>query len=368
MTDQRYCEECGAAVEAGLRFCPECGKALPGPAAAGAEREPDPPAASGAVEWDHEMRLVQNPFMIYDMAKVWGIAVMAPFLLIAGLAFWEGTYGGLVAVGKICFYIFVGFFILSLLIMLLIFRNRYPVHYCIDKKGVGMESRSTTASRASTLAIIAGLLSGGSRGMTTAGAGFLAKAGESAHLPWKELDAAHYYPERHAISLMNNWRVVVRLEMPPEVYPQVEARVRAAIAKNEAKHGVPQVRETPAPLRAIMTLLALLFGWALLGDEKPLVIPQAVVLLVAVAAIAALWTKRATSRGLGAVVLIVAAGVAGYAWFQGEFENRGKEHWAVALFAELLLWGFYAGIGAAILAGKLRTEPLPPRSGGGPAA
>ncbi|MCB1226753.1 MAG: hypothetical protein KDK99_13140 [Verrucomicrobiales bacterium] len=366
MSDTRYCEACGAAVEAGLRFCPECGQPL---------REPEEPAkktapadsssrastaSAAAIEWDHEMRLVQNPFMIYDMIKVWGIGSMAPLLLLAGLSFWEGSYRGLAAAGFISFWIFLGFLILSALIMLVIFRNRYPIHYCVDRKGIGMESRSTTASKVSTLAILAGLLGGGSRGMTTAGAGFLAKAGENAHLPWRELNGAHYYPERNAISLMNDWRVVVRLEMPAEIYPQMEERVRAAIAKNETKHGPPKMRETPAPLRAILTLLAILFGWALLGDEKPLVIPPAVVLAVVAMTIVALWSNRGLSKALGALALIGGAAVAIYAYAQGEFENRWKEYWGLALFAELVLWGFFLGVGGFILAGKLRTQPLTP--------
>lgn len=352
MSEALQCAKCGAAVEAGLRFCPDCGEPLAVTAAPTVSRG----GAPEVIEWDHTMRLVQNPFMIYDMMKVWGLASLAPLLLIAGLGFWEGNYTALAMVGKVCVGIFLGFLLLSALIMVLLFRNRYPLHYSIDTSGIGMASRSVTASRTSTLAILLGLL-GGRSGLTTAGAGFLAKSGETAHLPWKDLEDAHYYPERHAISLMNDWRVVVRMEMPPALYPQVETKVRAAVEKNQRKRGLPQRRATPAPLRAILTLLAILFGWALLGDEKPLVVPGALVLLAGIAAIVAMWADKGASRIAAAVALAVTLGSIGYALFSGGFENQDEPHWTAAFWAELLLFSLYAGIGAFVWMGRLRSRP-----------
>ena len=85
--------------------------------------------------------------------------------------------------------------------------------------------------------------------------------------------------------------------------------------------------------------------------------PGVFVLLAGIAAVVAMWSGRGVSRIAAAVALLVTLGAVGYAFFAGEYDNQDEAHWMAALMAELLLLSLYAGIGAFVWMGRLRTCP-----------
>jgi hypothetical protein len=309
------------------------------------------------------MPLVTNPFVLYDTVKMFAAGALFPLFLLVALAFWEGSYEGIPFAARISLFLFGGLFAAGALVMLVVFGNRMPYEYRLDHDGALMASTSVRGRRLSNLAIAIGLLAG-PRGLTTAGSGLLAKANAAAFLPWKELGGARFYPRSHRIALMNDWRRVLLLEIPPALYPEVAARVRAEAARVRDLAAEQTWPATAPAIRAWLSLFVVLFTLALMGDAKPLAVSPGVALVSGVLALAALWTKRWISLGLAGLLVAVVTGFNVYAWLDGQFGHVGKPDWLVAFATQVVLTAFFVGLGLMILLGLVRScarpRPAPP--------
>lgn len=299
------------------------------------------------------MPLVTNPFLLYDLCKVWGIASLSILLLATALAFWEGSYEGILFLGKFCLAIFAGFMVLSYLIMLVVFRNRWPVGYRIDDRGILMASLDRTGVWVGRIATVTGALAG-RRGLTTSGAGLLSLAGRSAELSWKEFGGANFYPRQNRISLLNSWRVVVRLEIPPDRYRKIESLIRARLPQSSDGELRPP---SAAPFRAIMSLLVIAFGISLLGGEKPLGIPAPFTLISIISMLVGLWSGTPVSRTAGTLGTLSTIAPVVAAWRGGQFVHTQSPAWEIALLFEFIFLGYFVWLGLGLAIGRIRTRP-----------
>lgn len=304
------------------------------------------------------MPLVTNPFVMFDFVKMFGGGALFPLFLLVALAFWEGSYEGIPFAARISVFLFGGLLAAGVLVMLVVFGNRMPYEYRLDRDGALMASTSVRGRRLSTLAVAVGLLAG-PRGLTTAGSGLLAKANAAAFLPWKELGGARFYPGSHRITLMNDWRRVLLLEIPPALYPQVAARIRTEAARlRDVAAGRPRPATAPA-VRAWLSLFVVLFTLALMGDAKPLEISPGVALGSGALALVALWATPRISLGAAGALVAVVVGFNAHAWLGGQFDHLGKPDWRMAFVTQMVLTAFFFGLGLVILLGLVRSRVRP---------
>ncbi len=111
--------------------------------------------------------------------------------------------------------ILLGFLLLYLLICVIFFGNRFPTRFLLSPNGIGWQSRSRRGRTANRVAVVAGVLAGSA---STAGAGLLAASTETGMIDWLTIGHVKKYPEERVITIMNSWRVVVRLYCTPENY------------------------------------------------------------------------------------------------------------------------------------------------------
>jgi len=202
----RSCPAFGATARADARFCPQCGASLVD--------------ALGRYQWIISVPMVHNRFILYDLAKVlfWSAVVIAVLMLLI-----LGIFGddhdflrGYLKIMQIFGFILAGFAVLALAIMLVFFGNRYRIGFIVDGNGIGWFSAMARTKWAARAAVAGGLIAG-EPGLL--GAGLLGQASEKGKIEWGDIRRLKLYPALGVISVMNSWRVVVRLYCNPEIYP-----------------------------------------------------------------------------------------------------------------------------------------------------
>lgn len=250
MSRGSVCFRCGHPVRPEESRCPSCGlerqpqaaapavpsppppppaSPVPPPPAAPVPVPPPPPAGPATatelpvLTWDIACPLLASRFFWLDMLKVWGLTYLFIALLlgsIIGLS--EGLEEALPVVG-IMGLVVGGLFILSLLVVLVLFARGYPSRFTVTSQGVRVETISRAALTSNRAAVLMGLLAASA---TTAGAGLLAMSQEQMSFPWRRIQRVTEYPHLQVITLSNSWRTVARLYCRPEDYATIAAWVQ----------------------------------------------------------------------------------------------------------------------------------------------
>jgi hypothetical protein len=229
----KFCSKCGSEVSPTARFCPKCGRpmAIEGSSADTGFTLLDSPQA---LEWEIAFPLLTNRFFLYDMAKLlfWTFLIVNGLMLTIFLI--QREFDALLPMVQLSGLIILGFALLAAAITAVIFGNRFPTRFAVRPDGVFYESLSGRASTLNRAAIVAGILAGKPG---AAGAGLLAASQETGGIIWHDVRTVHEYPNQCVISLMNSWRVVLRLYCRPEDYPRVIELVHAYAAAGSIPAG-----------------------------------------------------------------------------------------------------------------------------------
>lgn len=158
---------------------------------------------------------------------MFGISAFIMIALVGGLiALTEGIKSALPMV-SMTLMIVGGLFVLSVVIILVVFGNRLSMSFVIDDKGVNARVVDRRARTANRLAAITGALAGRPG---VAGAGLIAMSSEETGTVWSGIASASYDPRRHTITLRNDWRPVVYLFCTPQTYEEAAQRIADGLA------------------------------------------------------------------------------------------------------------------------------------------
>ena len=234
----------------------------------GEEVTPNPEAPDAAADertdaitWTYDIRLITNPFMLYEFVKVSGLSVLISYALV-------GLTGSIVEGGLALLpwpVVVVGF--ISMLVLMcaasLLMGNRSRATFVVSPKGVGYEAGSREKALSRTTAAV-GALTGSA---TTGGAGALAVARDSLYLAWDDIHRVALHPSQRVISLKNAWRVLLRLYVPPGLWDDVSTTVEARNAAIAATRGAtaptsPGFRIAWVVSAMILTLGSQAWPWA----------------------------------------------------------------------------------------------------------
>jgi hypothetical protein len=184
--------------------------------------------APNMLRWDVAFTLATNRFVLYDMTKVIGFTYGVMLLLVGSIVGFADGLGAVVAFARILTAIMAVFALLFVAVMVVFFGNRYPARYTLTAKGALMESLSRRARGTNVAAIVLGVLA---RRPGLAGAGMLAASEEAVSIAWRDVRRIREHPDHCVMSLMNGWRVVIRLYCTPENYEAALAFARAHARK-----------------------------------------------------------------------------------------------------------------------------------------
>lgn len=273
----------------------------------------------GVLRWDIDIPLLTNVHMLRAMLTVTlGSAALVGALVSLMLAV-QGDWSAIPPLLGLFAAAGLGFALLALLVMGLVFGNRLRARFSVDDQGVGFQTRDRVAKASNRAALVLGLVLGRPG---AAGSGLLAMTQEQQTLRWTggfraEFDAAH-----HSIGLRNRWRTLLRVYCTPDNHAAVCALIREQMARHQTAEraagrspvGGYLGRTALAVLACVpMFLLAPVYGHGLL-------LP----LLLMCFAIASVWFVRHLAwvvLGCGAA-LVVSMLMAGLALRESSF-SRG---------------------------------------------
>lgn len=172
------------------------------------------------LEWEISAPLLTNRFFLYDAVKAlgWAGGIMAALLAIIFVI--QGEPRIVIEMLPVLGLALVIILVLLFLVAVLFFGNRWHVRFLIDGRGVHWEQLRRTNWR--PLALLAAL----SAQPGALGAGILASTGNAGNVSWRDIRRVKPHPAQHVISLMNSWRVMLRLYCTPANYAATMERLR----------------------------------------------------------------------------------------------------------------------------------------------
>jgi hypothetical protein len=202
------------------------------PASAGVAGGSTTSSASAPLEWDINVALVTNRHMLFGMAMAMLGGALGCALLVSVPIAVAGEWDTIGDIFMLFAMVGTGLWVLSLAIMIVLFRNRMRMRFRIDGRGVAMSQIDRTARAGNRAALLAGLALGRP---SVAGSGALAMSQEQQALVWSGgAFVARYEPSTRSIAFRNGWRTLLRVYCLPENYDAVAAMVAARMARGGA--------------------------------------------------------------------------------------------------------------------------------------
>ena len=267
--------------------------------------QPDP--GPRTISWEIDIPLVTNLRIIKAVALVAAMSCLIPVLLIGLVLGSQGDMRDIIVVARAFALAGCGIFVTALVVMAVFFGNRTRTRYTVDAHGILQETIDTRSRAASRLAGMAGSLG---RNPATIGAGLLAAGRESERLQWEGAFTLDARRSRHLLILRNAWRPLMEVYCTPDNQAEVEALVRAHMARHHTCSRVAQ--RSPLPGYLGHTALILLASFAIFALFGAFGLDVLLPLLMLCFALATLWLVPLFGYVVllvGALILMVCGGV-----------------------------------------------------------
>lgn len=174
------------------------------------------------IDWKVAVPLLNNPIVLRQTCAVCLISGLVVFIILSSIFMFEGNWSAIIDAALIATAISLGFILMAILVMLVIYGNSMTMEFTLDQRGVLSKVTAKRAKLIARLAFVLGLFSGR---FTVAGAGLLAQVGATQLVRWKHVVHIRYDDRRYIIYLTNEWRTVAALFCLESNYLAVKARI-----------------------------------------------------------------------------------------------------------------------------------------------
>ena len=181
--------------------------------------------------WEASVPLLTNRFVVYDIVKGTVLAGVILFITMTVIFALQGEPGLALEMLPVAAISLLAVLALLAVSALLVMRNRWHVRFRVDS--VGAQWVQLRPPRTGLLAALATT----SAHPTALGAATLRPATAGGSLRWSAIHGIREHPGSRVISLMNRWRVVLRLYCDPSNYVHVASLVRTQIDLHSEKKG-----------------------------------------------------------------------------------------------------------------------------------
>ena len=183
----------------------------------------NPRGAAEGLAWEHRVPVLTNPFLWYDLTKVFVITYLVCVTLMTVVFLIAGEPASVAPIARIFAFVCGGLLAASMPLAALWYWNRVHVRYELSARGVRHQALERKDKVANRLLVVLGLLSGRP---SAAGTGLLAASRETEFTRWTDVTRVREHASLGVLSLMSGWRVVQRLHCPPEDFRRIANYVR----------------------------------------------------------------------------------------------------------------------------------------------
>lgn len=237
------------------------------------------------LSWEIDFPLITNSLVLSAWLKAMGAAYLVIMLILGTVLVGTGDAADVPELAGVFALVMIGLFLFGLLIMLVVFGNRFKARFTLTDKGITYEGVDRRARRLARITVVTGAITGSPR---TTGAGLLAVSNERVDLDWSGAFEARYHPKQRTIAIRNQWRDLLHLYCTEENYEQVKQRVEQKLPAKGTTERLSSTR-SPLPGALFATLLVALATLPLFALEDIVGLDPFVPLLILVFGLATVW-------------------------------------------------------------------------------
>lgn len=193
----------------------------------------------GSLVWEIGVGILDQPLVLIDTVKVFGLAFLVVWGLVSFLFAVDGRWQLVLDVGLLLGALSLAVLVIGTLVAALVYRNRLRHRFTLAPDAAICERIDRRARTVGRLTILLGLLLGRPGAV---GTGLITETSVRTRVAWSSVRRVTLYPSFGAIRLRNDWRTTLILYCRPEAWDEVVALVEAFRAAHP-----PRVRPNPVP-------------------------------------------------------------------------------------------------------------------------
>jgi len=279
------------------------------------------------ITWEISVPLLNNRLIVGATIKVFGFAA----IVVAGLiSLVFATQNNWHLIPKTFLFMMLlggGLIVLSLLIMAVVFQNRWRFRFTVSHDRIRFETIDKPLRASDRVAVTAGLLMGRPQAV---GSGLIGQSQETQEIKWNGSFRAVYKPGARMVILRNRWRRLMIIYCTPENYTEVAEYIRICIERHGTDARGPQI--SPLPRYLATTAMVILAATPAFLLIEPFDVPLWMPMVLICFALATVWLIRVFGYVVLACILLIVGAVVLDAFNMREsfYYNGGLyPHWSV---------------------------------------
>lgn len=240
------------------------------------------------IKWEIDIPLLNNKILVRQMIMVFFITYIIISVLISTIFLVQGEAESIPMLLLMFFLVCLGLFVLSILVMLLIFGNRMTLRFTVNDKGVFYEMVDKRGKKLTNLAIFSGVLS---KKATTTGSGLIAKSREAVFINYKNVIKLDPKDKENVILLKNEWRTLLAIYCKEENYNEVKEFLNEIFKEKMVNVNERKIKN-PLPKYILLSLLTIIMSIPIFNLPYPFEINLFVPILILFFTLGSIWLTR----------------------------------------------------------------------------
>jgi len=240
------------------------------------------------LKWEINIPLLNNKILMRQVFLIFLITYIIISILMSIIFITQGDFKSVQTILFIFLLVCLGLYILTILIMFIVFGNRMNLRFTLNDKGVLYEMIDKRGKKLTNLSIFMGLLS---KKPTTTGTGLIAKSMEEVFIDYRNVTKIEPRDNEKVILLKNEWRTLMAIYCNDENYDEVKEYINNRFEERR-KDSKEERTKNPLPKYILLSLLTIIMSIPIFLLPYPFEIGSFVPILILFFTLASIWLTR----------------------------------------------------------------------------